>query len=80
LTKYQDDGILTKESKVFISCFEIYKQELQDLLYTDNKTSQYMTNGKFEAHQVKVDSKDDVEYFIESSQKNRTSGTTNLNL
>lgn len=39
-----------------------------------------MTNGKFEAHQVKVDSKDDVEYFIESSQKNRTSGTTNLNL
>ena len=39
-----------------------------------------MNNNIFEPHQMLVKSKDDVEGYIELSQKNRTSGSTNLNL
>lgn len=38
LQKYQDDGILTNESKVMISCIEIYRDVVQDLFDPSNRT------------------------------------------
>ena len=60
LKKYQDDGILTNETKVTMSCLEIYKEAVHDLLSAGVETSELMTGGKPEPVELEVRSSDDV--------------------
>jgi len=49
------------QSKVMLSCIEIYKDDVKDLLVQTNIEKHYMTNGiKFQATEIEVRDKEDV--------------------
>ena len=45
LQKYKDDGVLTQETCVKMSCLELHCETIQDLLNIENKTTQLVSGG-----------------------------------
>ena len=65
---------------VKMSCIEIHKENVRDLLNEENECANIMTNSlKFKQTEIEVRSFDDVEFLLERARSSRTTGSTAMN-
>ena len=63
-----------------MSCIEIHKENVRDLLNEDNECANIMTNSlKFKQTEIEVESFGDVEFLLERARSRRTTGSTAMN-